>query len=129
LSGEDRSRTGIGNDSADLVSKPGYTSGSRGQRVAQWFPTSSFVPAALGTFGNAGRNILIGPGNFNVDFSVLKNIPVTEHRRLQYRAEFFNLFNHALLGNPGTTLGSPSFGRITSAGDPRILQMALKLYF
>jgi hypothetical protein len=129
LSGEDRSRTGIGNDSADVISKPGYTSGSRGQRIAQWFTTSSFVPAALGTFGNAGRNILLGPGLFNVNFSALKNFMITERWRLQYRAEFFNFFNNTPLGNPGATLGSPSFGRITSAGDPRILQMALKLYF
>jgi hypothetical protein len=128
-SGEDRSRTGIGNDSADIVSKPDYTSGSRGERVAQWFTTRSFAPAALGTFGNAGRNILLGPGTFNVNFSALKNIHITERWRVQYRAEFFNLFNNTPLGNPGTTLGSPSFGRITSTGDSRILQMALKLYF
>jgi hypothetical protein len=112
-----------------VIAKPGYTSGSRGQRIAQWFTTNSFVPAALGTFGNAGRNILLGPGTFNVNFSALKNIAITERWRLQYRAEFFNLLNNTPLANPGTTLGSPSFGRITSAGDPRILQMALKLYF
>src|SRR5262249_39778323 len=100
-----------------------------GDRIARWFSTNSFAPAAIGTFGNAGRNILLGPGTFNVDFSVLKNFRFSESRRLQYRAEFFNLFNHAPLGNPGTTLGSPSVGRITSAGDPRIMQMALKLYF
>jgi hypothetical protein len=129
LSGEDRSRTGIGNDSVDVVSKPGYTSGSRGQRIAQWFTTGSFAPAAIGTFGNAGRNILLGPGTFNVNFSAIKAIPITERWRLQYRAEFFNFFNDPPLGNPGTTLGSPSLGRITSAGDPRILQMALKLNF
>ena len=70
LSGEDRSRTGVGNDSVDVVSKPGYTSGSRGQRIAQWFTVNSFAPAALGTFGNAGRNILLGPGLFYVNFSV-----------------------------------------------------------
>jgi hypothetical protein len=128
-SGEDRSRTGIGNDSVDVVLKPGYTPGSRGQKIAQWFTASSFVPAAIGTFGNAGRNILLGPGTLNVNFSALKAIAITERWRLQYRAEFFNLFNDPPLANPGTTLGSPSLARITSAGDPRILQMALKLNF
>jgi len=128
-SGEDRSRTGTGNDSVDVVSKPSYTSGSRGDKIARWFSTNSFVPAAIGTYGNAGRNILVGPGTFNVNFSALKSVYFTERWRLQYRAEFFNLFNNPALANPGTTLGSPSLGRITSAGDPRIVQMALKLYF
>ena len=127
--GEDNAFSGIGNDMADLVSKPGYTSGSRGQRIAKWFTTESFQTNAPGTFGNAGRNILIGPGTFNVDFSLQKNIRFTERWRLQYRAEFFNVLNHPLLNNPGTTVTSGSFGRITSAGDPRIIQMGLKLYF
>ena len=127
--GEDNAFSGIGNDVADLVSKPGYTSGSRGQRIAKWFTTESFQTNAPGTFGNAGRNILIGPATFNVDFSLQNNIRFTERWRLQYRAEFFNVLNHPLLNNPGTTVTSSSFGRITSAGDPRIIQMGLKLYF
>jgi hypothetical protein len=128
-SGEDRSRSGTGNDSVDVISTPGYTSGSRGERIAKWFTTEAFTPAAIGTFGNAGRNILIGPRTFNVDFSAVKNFAITERWRLQYRAEFFNLLNHPLLNNPGTTMGASSFGRITSARDPRILQMALKVIF
>jgi hypothetical protein len=129
LSGEDRSRTGVGSDSVDLVATPGYTSGSRGERIAKWFTTEAFVPAAIGTFGAAGRNILSGPGTFNIDLSAAKEFAFTEQWRLQYRAEFFNAINHPLLNNPGTTLGSASFGRITTARDPRILQMALKLRF
>jgi hypothetical protein len=129
LSGDDRSRSGVGHDSVDLVSTPHYTSGPRGQRIAQWFTTGSFTPAALGTFGDVGRNILQGPGTFNMDLSLLKNFPIKERFRLQYRAEFFNALNNTELNNPGTTLGSASFGRITGARSPRILQMALKLYF
>ena len=85
--------------------------------------------ARLGTFGNAGRNILRGPGTFNIDFSAHKNFRITEKWSLQYRAEFFNVLNHTNLNNPGSTVSSGDFGRITGAGSPRIIQMALKLYF
>ena len=128
-SGDDRSGTTIGNDLADVIGKPEYTSGSRGQRIAKWFTTQSFTAARPDTFGNSGRNILIGPGTFNIDFSAIKNFRFSETKRLQYRAEFFNVLNHANLNNPGTNVASGTFGRITSARDPRILQMALKLYF
>jgi hypothetical protein len=128
-SGDDRSGTTIGNDLADVTGKPGYTSGSKAQRIAKWFTTENFTAARPDTFGNSGRNILIGPGTFNVDFSAIKNFRLSESKRLQYRAEFFNVLNHANLNNPGTNVASGTFGRITSARDPRILQMALKLYF
>lgn len=128
-SGEDTSLTAIGNDQADVVSTPSYTSGSRGDKINKWFSTNSYKVAALGTFGNSGRNPLYGPSTFNIDFAVHKAIPITENLRLQYRAEFFNILNHPVLGNPGTTVTSGGFGRITSAGDPRVIQMALKLRF
>jgi hypothetical protein len=128
-SNDDRSLANIGNDLADVVAKPAYTSGSRGDRIAQWFNTSAFASAKLGTFGNAGRNILIGPGTFNVDFSAHKVFIIRERFRVQYRAEFFNVFNHTLLNNPDTAVPDSTFGRITGARDPRIIQMALKLLF
>ncbi len=96
--------------------------------TSQWFTTGVFR-TAKGTFGNVGRNTLYGPGTFNVDFSLHKTIPITEKLKLQYRAEFFNIANHPILGNPGTTVTSGGFGRITSAGAPRVIQMALKLNF
>lgn len=128
-SGDDTSLTAIGNDQADVVSSPSYTSGSRGAQIRQWFSTNSFRVAKEGTFGNVGRNTLYGPGTFNIDFSLHKSIPITEKLKLQYRAEFFNVMNHPILGNPGTTVTSGGFGRITSAGAPRVIQMALKLNF
>ena len=85
--------------------------------------------AKEGTFGNVGRNTLYGPGTFNIDLSAHKVFAITEKLHLQYRAEFFNILNHATLGNPGTTVTSGGFGRITSAGAPRVIQMALKLTF
>ena len=128
-SGEDTSLTTIGNDQADVVSKPSLTGGSKADRIAKWFTTESFKVARTGTFGNAGRNILRGPGNFNIDFSAHKSFRFTERWNLQYRAEFFNVLNNTNLNNPGTTVTSGSFGRITGAGAPRIIQMALKLRF
>jgi hypothetical protein len=126
-SGEDRSLSGMGNDNADVISKPGLSSGSRGEQIPK-FTTESFRPAALGTFGNSGRNILTGPGTFYVDCSVLKNFAIRERFRLQYHAEFFNLFNNTKLNNPDSAYTSASFGRITGARDPRILQISLKVY-
>jgi len=117
------------NDQAQLISAPQYTSGSRNARIAQWFTTNSFTAPANNTFGNAGRNILIGPGTFNIDFSVHKEFTFAERFRLQYRAEFFNVLNHPLLNNPDTTITDSTFGQISSARDPRITQMALKLIF
>jgi len=128
-SGEDDSLSGVGNDQADVVSKPSLTSGSLGTKINQWFTTSAFKTAAIGSFGNAGRNILYGPGTFNLDFSIQKLFIIKEPWNLQYRAEFFNGLNHTLLNNPGTVVTSSGFGQITSARDPRILQMALKLRF
>jgi hypothetical protein len=71
----------------------------------------------------------MGPGTFNVNFGAHKLIPVTERFKLQFRAEFFNAFNHALLNNPDTTVADSNFGRITSARAPRIVQLALKFNF
>ena len=65
----------------------------------------------------------------NVDLGIIKNFPLTERHKIQFRGEFFNLPNHANLGNPNGNLSSPSYGRITGAGDPRVIQFALKYSF
>ena len=71
-----------------------------------------------------------GPGQWNVDFSVFKNIPLTERFNLQFRSEFFNLFNHATFGNPNRDLDSGGFGTIRSTTvNARLVQFALKLSF
>lgn len=89
-------------------------------------------------FGNLGRNVVIGPGFNNTDFSVLKNTKIAESLRLQFRAEFFDVFNHANFGQPGRVaqVGSTSFGVITStrfptgdSGSSRQVQFAMKLIF
>lgn len=102
--------------------------------VDQWFDTSIFAPVAR--FGNLGRNVVIGPGFSNTDFSVIKNIQLSERMRLQFRAEFFDLLNHANFGQPGNVVGTPGFGRITNTrfatgecGSSRQMQLTLKLIF
>jgi hypothetical protein len=102
--------------------------------VERWFDTSVFTPVAR--FGNLGRNVVIGPGFNNMDFSITKNITPGERVSSQIRAEFFDLFNHANLGQPGNVVGAPDFGRITrtrfatgESGSSRQVQLAVKLVF
>ena len=103
---------------------------------ARWFDPSFNTPAAAWftpaqfTYGNAGRNILYGPGRINWDFSLFKNFPITEKWNLQFRSEFFNLFNTPQFGLPNASIGSPAAGVITSlAGPNRQVQFALRLAF
>jgi len=95
----------------------------------QWFDTSVFSLPALYTFGNAPRNAVIGPGLQEFDLSLQKNFRVTETAKLQFRAEAYNLFNHANFNIPNRIAFTPNFGRISSAQDSRQLQLALKLVF
>ena len=101
-------------------------------------PVSLVNGSAVFHFGNLGRNVIIGPGFSNTDFSVLKNTKISESLRVQFRAEFFDVFNHANFGQPGRVaqVGSTSFGVITStrfptgdSGSSRQVQFALKLIF
>jgi hypothetical protein len=94
--------------------------------IAQWFDTSCFVAPAPGVLGNAARTTLFGPGRWNADLSVSKKFL----RRLQFRAEIFNLFNHAQFQTPGTVVGSPTFGVIQSTvKSSRQVQFALKYVY
>jgi hypothetical protein len=95
----------------------------------QWFDTSVFSPPAIGTFDNAGRGLVRGPGIFNTDFSASKGTRLRENVTLQFRAEFFNVFNHTQYSGVGRSFGSAAFGQVTSARDPRISQLALRLVF
>jgi hypothetical protein len=102
--------------------------------VDRWFDTSVFISQPR--FGNLGRNVITGPGFSNTDFSIIKNTSIGERLRLQFRAEFFDLFNHANFAQPGNVVGSANFGRITStrfptgeSGSSRQIQFALKASF
>lgn len=99
----------------------------------QWITRAPFQQlnpvTQAGQFGNEGRNVVRGPGIQSVDLSLFRNFNLTETRRLQFRAECFNVLNHANLGLPENDLESPAFGQILQAGPPRQVQLALKLMF
>ncbi|HKE57845.1 MAG TPA: carboxypeptidase-like regulatory domain-containing protein [Pyrinomonadaceae bacterium] len=125
-SGTGRSILGFGaNDRPNVAGSPDLSNRS----PERWFNTAAFVFPAPGTFGDAGRNIVNGPDYQNVNASLVKNTALTERVNLQFRAEFFNLFNHPNLNLPDNFLGSPTFGVISSARDPRHIQFGLKLLF
>jgi hypothetical protein len=131
MSGQDRSLSGVGLDRADLHGDPSLA-GDRPESaiVAKYFNTTAFTLNAPGTFGTAPRNLLLNPRFFNVDFTLQKVFPIRERARLQMRFDFFNLFNNVHFNQPGATVNSAStFGVITSAGDPRIIQAALRVEF
>lgn len=99
------------------------------------FDPSVFATPALGTIGNSPRTLCCGPGINNFDFAFLKDAPLTERVHLQFRAEFFNVFNHAQFENPPSAAGasadfaSSNFGQVVQARDPRLIQFGLKLLF
>ena len=130
--GVDISRTGIGQDRVDIVGNH-ELSGDRlkGERIFRYFNTQAYAEPAPGTFGTLGRNTARGPGLATFDFSTFKSLalPWAESHKLEFRAEFFNLFNRANLNNPNTTRINALFGRITSAGEPRIVQLGLRYAF
>jgi hypothetical protein len=105
--------------------------------LKQWFNTQCFVHAPPGQLGTAARTPVYGPDFVNTDFSAIKNFRIRESLSAQFRAEFFNLFNHAqfntpgLSSTPGADLSSPgTFGAVTSTvNNPRVIQFALKLNF
>jgi hypothetical protein len=99
------------------------------QGPAQWFNTAAFSMPAFGTFGNAGRNILEGPGYQNVNLALLKRVPLGGRTSLQLRAEAFNLLNRANFDLPDNFYGSPTFGQILSAGSPRHIQFGARFAF
>jgi hypothetical protein len=92
-------------------------------------PMQPFFSQELGVAGNSSRRFFHGPGLYNWDFSLHKTTRFTERISAEFRAEFFNVFNHAQFNNPSGNLSSGSFGKVTGARDPRIGQLALKFYF
>ena len=130
--------------------RPNYVAGCNVdvRTVNEWFNPACFTVAAPGTFGNLGRNTIIGPGLANVDFAVIKETRIRESLRVQFRAEFFNIFNHAQFGQPSTSLftagatgactatgagcvnPNTSAGQITSlSAAARQIQFGLKVVF
>ena len=97
--------------------------------INEWFNPAAFTTPAPYTFGNAGRNILIGPPFRNLDFGLLKNFKINERNKLQARFEFFDFLNHPNFGFPNATVNTPSAGVISSADPGREVQFGIKWLF
>jgi len=95
------------------------------------FNPNTFVRQAIGAQGNAGRDLLHGPGINDFDWALFKDTQITERTRIELRFEFYNLFNHTQFtdNSVSTNINSRNFGRILSAADPRLIQLAAKFYF
>jgi hypothetical protein len=123
--GVDNALNGQGNQRPNQVSDDVYI--KQGYR---WLNAAAFKAPNPGEFGSLKNNSLIGPARFNVDMGVTRSFPLGGQRQqLQFRGEIFNVFNRVQLSNPVSALNNGNFGLITSAGDPRIIQLALKYTF
>jgi hypothetical protein len=94
-----------------------------------YFNTSLFVQEQLGYLGTANREFFHGPGFNNFDLSLQKDVKLTESKSMEFRGEFFNAFNHAQFLNPNGNFNSSTFGLVTGANAPRIVQLAVKFLF
>jgi hypothetical protein len=129
-------RTGYALDPALSVSNQGLA--TRPNQIApityaktrlSWFSTSSFSAPAHGFFGTANTGIIRGPALIDFDTALYKDFPIFEQMKMQFRAEAFNVFNHTNFNGVTTTFGSGSFGQVTSALDPRIMELSLRFQF
>jgi hypothetical protein len=118
---------GFGTQRPNLVGEPELPAGERS--TSRWFNTAAFAAAPAFTLGSSTRNPVRGPGYRNLDLAVMRRIAVGGGRAFELRAEVFNATNTPPLGNPNTTVGAAAFGTITSAGDPRVVQLGVKFLF
>jgi len=141
VAGIDRSFTALGADRANYIGpidQYGQTapaasrSGCGNATCVPWLNTSLFAQPAVGTFGSVGKGDFRGPSRTNIDTGLIKNFyPFATHEdiHLQLRGEFFNVLNHTLFNDPDVTRNDGNFGGIYGAGDPRIIQLAVKVFF
>ncbi|MBL8212275.1 MAG: TonB-dependent receptor [Bryobacterales bacterium] len=128
VSGTDRAFTGAGTQRPNLIGDPVLDPNrSRADLITRYFNPAAFALPAVGTFGNSGRNTLIGPGSYNLDSSLFRMFTLRERLKLQFRAEFFNTFNNPNFGGLVANISAPNAGRLQTATDPRILQFGLRL--
>ncbi len=136
--GSDVSLTGVGADRPNVVAGVA----SLPHTLTQWFNPTAFAGGCttaayvgnpscvpLGSFGNASRDIFHSPGTIQWDMSVSRKFQFTERFKLEFRAEFFNIMNHANWNAPSAGLTSSTVGQVTTFGSPRLIQMGMKLFF
>jgi hypothetical protein len=118
---------GFGIQRPNRVADPKLPSNER--TTARYFNTAAFTQAPQFTIGNSSRNPVDGPGYQSADLMIGKTFTITERFRTEFRAETFNVSNTPPLGNPNGSFGNPAFGSITTALDPRVFELVLKLHF
>jgi hypothetical protein len=126
-----RDNAGVGSSTRQRPLASGSPVLDRGERtVTSWFNAAVYSAPALGTFSPVSRNILSGPGWNQVDTTFMKYFRLTEKVRFELRAEAYNLFNHTQFAGVGTSFTTPStFGRVTSARDPRSMMVGARIQF
>ena len=130
VTGQDRSLTGIGNDRPNIASNSAYTGAGHTAKLYQYLNPALYTVNALGTFGNAGKNSLVAPSYTDLDVAIKREIPISGERyHLDLRVETFNVLNHPNFLAPNASASSSSFGKITTASDPRIMQGAIEFIF
>lgn len=119
------------NVGSSMTGLPNRIGDGEGQKtVDSWFDVTAFQPVTSGTFGNSGRNILRGPGIFNIDTALDRRVNLGGQRAIAVRWEVFNLLNSVQLGLPEANISNNAVGRISRlAGDPRVMQFALRFLF
>jgi len=125
------------NKAGEVAANPTCAAPAQIHTIRNWFNHCAFMDAGAGKLGEANRAPVSGPRFVNTDLSLIKHFPISESVKLDFRAEFFNLFNHPqyyLPGDPGSSgmqnSDTPSFAKITGVvKDPRVIQLALKLVF
>ena len=118
---------GLGTQRPNRLRDPNLPDSQR--TLARYFDTDAFAVAPQFTLGNSSRNPVRGPGVQNLDLAVIKRMKFGDKVDAEFRGEVFNVTNTPPLGNPNIVLGSPGFGSISSAGDPRVVQLAVKLHW
>jgi hypothetical protein len=121
---------GLAIGTAGLATRPDCIASVAGHKsLTEWFNTAAFAAPAFGFFGNCGTGLIRGPGEDNWNLALFKSFPIRESMKLQFRSEFFNVWNHPNFLGVSTALGSGSFGQVTSALEARQIEFALRLDF
>jgi hypothetical protein len=123
---------GLTGGNLGLATRPDVVAGQKGdgpQTISQWFNTAAFAYPAYGYFGNAGNNIVRGPGVQQWDLSLFKTFRIGEHVNFNLRGEAFNAFNHTNFLGVSTALGNGDFGQVVSAHEARVMQVSAKIEF
>ena len=118
---------GFGTQRPNLVGDPELPADERS--VSRWFNTSAFAAAPQFTLGTSSRNPVRGPGYRNLDLALMRRVPLRGGQGAGVARRSLQRHQHAAARAPNTVVGSAAFGTITSAGDPRVVQLALKFLF